>query len=196
MGNHDAKLVKRWRHVVRKRHEPSYKISMRYSADQMQNITALSDSDMEWLANLPHYISLQEFNVLCVHAGLMPRLRLEHQPKEVLTMLRYLDIETRRKMLSMKYPDFEQPDNSIFWAECYDGKADVVFGHSVVSLDGTIGYWEGLGRGRCYGIDTGAVFGGYLSAMILDSTKPESREIVQVKALREYYEPAVKYKTL
>ena len=192
MGNHDAKLVRRWRHVVRKREEPSYRIPMHYSQDQMDTIAALSDEDMQWIAELPHYLTFPEVNVVAMHAGMLPCIPLANQTKEILTMVRFIDIDGR-KMLSLKYPDFSQPENSVFWAETYDGTADVVIGHSVVSLNGSIGAWDGLSTGRTYGIDTGVCFGGYLTAMILDTEKPKSREIVQVQALREYCQPMGKY---
>jgi len=191
MGNHDAKLVRRWRHVMRKRIEPGYKIPMHFSQDQMDTIAGLSDADMLWLSNLPHYLTFPEVNVVIMHAGLLPLVPLVEQPKEVLTMIRYIDPAGRR-MLSMKMPNFEQPENSIFWAEAYDGTADVVFGHSVISMNGEIGVWAGLSTGKCYGIDTGCCFGGFLTCMILDTNDPSSREVVNVKALREYCVPSKK----
>lgn len=188
MGNHDSKLVRRWRHVVRKRNDPSYKIPMHFSQDQMNTIEALSDKEMQWVADLPYYYTLPEVGVVLMHAGLLPCIPLASQSREVLTMVRYVDLAGKR-MLPVKQPGFLQPDDSMFWAETYDGTVDVIFGHSVVSLDGTIGVWDGLSTGRCYGIDTGVCFGGYLTCMILDTDNPKSREIVQVKALREYYKP-------
>ena len=75
---------------------------------------------------------------------------------------------------------------SVFWAEIWDGSSDVIFGHTVVSLE-NIRDWDGVGTGRAYGIDTGAVFGGRLTAMILDPDHPRRRDIVQVAARREYF---------
>lgn len=190
MGNHDAKLVRRWRHIVRKRNDPSYKNPMRFSQDQEDTIAALSDREMSWIAGLPYYYTFPEVGVVIMHAGLLPCVPLSSQPKEILTMVRYID-PAGRYMIPLKQPGFLQPDNSIFWTEIYDGTVDVVFGHSVVSLDGKIGTYDGLNVGRCYGIDTGCCFGGFLSAMILDTEHPSCREIVQVKALREYCKPNV-----
>ena len=188
MGNHDSKLVRRWRHIVRKRNDSSYKIPMNFSQDQTNTIEALTDKEMQWIADLPYYYTLPEVGVVIMHAGLLPCIPLASQTKEILTMVRYID-PTGRHMLPLKQPGFLPPDNSVFWAEVYDGTVDIVFGHSVVSLDSKIGTWDGLSTGRCYGIDTGCSFGGYLTCMILDAENPRSREIVQVKALREYYKP-------
>lgn len=192
MGNHDAKLVRRWKHILRKRKDPSYKNPMNFSQDQTDTIEALGDKEMLWLADLPYYYTLPEVNVVIMHAGLLPCVPLVAQTKEILTMVRYID-PMGRYMIPLKQPGFLQPDNSVFWADVYDGTVDVIFGHSVVSLDGTIGVYEGFSTGRCYGIDTGCCFGAFLTCMILDTENPKSREIVQVKALREYCKPNVSH---
>lgn len=100
-------------------------------------------------------------------------------------MVRYVHRDTR-KMLSLLMPGFKQPPDSIFWAEIWDGSSDVIFGHTVVSLN-KIRAWDGVGTGRAYGIDTGCVFGGYLTAMILYPDFLSKREVVQVKANKQYY---------
>ncbi len=63
------------------------------------------------------------------------------------------------------------------WAGDYRGKALVVYGHTPVP--------EALFLNNTVNLDTGAVFGGQLTAL----RYPE-REIVSVKAQRTYYEPA------
>ena len=63
------------------------------------------------------------------------------------------------------------------WAGDYRGKALVVYGHTPVP--------EPLFLNNTVNLDTGAVFGGQLTAL----RYPE-REIVSVKAHRTYYEPA------
>jgi protein phosphatase len=63
------------------------------------------------------------------------------------------------------------------WASDYRGKALVAYGHTPVP--------EALFLNNTVNLDTGAVFGGSLSAL----RYPE-REVVSVKAHRTYYEPA------
>ena len=63
------------------------------------------------------------------------------------------------------------------WAADYRGKATVVYGHTPVP--------EALWLNNTVNIDTGCVFGGYLTAL----RYPE-RETVSVAAHRTYYEPA------
>jgi len=191
MGNHDAKLVRRWRHVLKHRANSSYKIPMNHSDDQMKTINELTNREMGWIADLPFYIELPEFKAVVIHAGLMPGVPLHHQTKEILSMLRYMNKDTHR-MLSLQYPDFSVPPDSVFWAEVYDGQPDVIFGHEVVSLC-DIKTWERPEFGKCFGIDTGCAFGGRLSCIVLDTEKPLEREIVQVQALKEYCAASKRY---
>lgn len=184
-GNHDAKLLRRWGHMDRVASNPKYKNPMTPHEDQERTISLLGAAERAWLTALPYYIYLPDFDVIVVHAGLLPGVALDNQTKEILTMVRYVHRDTR-KMLSLVMPGFKQPPDSVFWAEIWDGSSDVIFGHTVVSLS-KIQAWDGVGMGRAYGIDTGAVFGGRLTAMILDPDLPRGREIVQVQAHREYF---------
>lgn len=184
-GNHDAKLLRRWGHMDKLAANPRYKNPMKPHEDQERTIQALSQRERDWLTALPYYVYLPQFDVIVVHAGLLPGVPLEKQSKEILTMVRYVHKDTR-KMLSLVMPGFQQPPDSVFWAEIWDGSSDVIFGHTVVSLE-NIRDWDGVGTGRAYGIDTGAVFGGRLTAMILDPVNPRRRDIVQVAAHKEYF---------
>lgn len=184
-GNHDAKLLRRWGHIDKLASNPKYKNPMAPHEDQERTISLLRDTERAWLTALPYYIYLPDFDVIVVHAGLLPGVALEKQSKEILTMVRYVHRDTR-KMLSLLMPGFKQPPDSIFWAEIWDGSSDVIFGHTVVSLN-KIRAWDGVGTGRAYGIDTGCVFGGYLTAMILYPDFLSKREVVQVKANKQYY---------
>ena len=88
-------------------------------------------------------------------------------------------------MLSLKMPGFFQPDDSEYWADLYDGYVDVIFGHNVLGLTNPK-TWERPNGARCIGIDTGACFGGMLTACVLDPKDPFAREFVQVPALMAY----------
>jgi hypothetical protein len=58
----------------------------------------------------------------------------------------------------------------------------VIFGHNVVGLE-DIKIWDN-GLGRAIGIDTGCVFGGMLTALVLD--KSGNHQGVQVRAEKVY----------
>ena len=183
-GNHDAKLLRRRKHMLKAGINPNYRNPMYPDPDQENTINQLTDIEIAWLEGLPYCIELPEFNAVVVHAGFVPGVPLDKQTKEIMTMVRFVNSETHH-MMSLEMPGFRQPAGSIFWADIWDGKQDVIFGHTVVGRD-WIRAWDGINNTRCYGIDTGCVFGGYLSAMVLDPSVPNGREVFQVKAAREY----------
>lgn len=184
MGNHEGKLLRRWRHIQKAKNDPKYRNPMKRSADQEQTIEALGYEDLVWLDRLPYYIDLPEHNTLVVHAGLAPNIPVHRQSREVLTMVRYIDYD-RMIMVPLQVPGFKQPPNSFYWAEAYDGERHVVFGHNVIGDKPK--FWRGIRDGvDCIGIDTGCVFGGYLTALVLDASGERSFEAV--KALSNYSE--------
>lgn len=182
-GNHEAKLLRRSKHMLKASVNPNYRNPMYPDADQERTISQLGDIEIAWLEGLPYYIELPEHNALVVHAGFAPGVPLHRQNKETMTMVRYIHPETRR-MMPLEMPGFRQPAHSVFWAELWDGSHDVIFGHNVVGRK-DIRVWKGIGGASCHGIDTGCVFGGRLTAMILTGT---DREVVQINAAREYSE--------
>ncbi|MSR77202.1 MAG: hypothetical protein EXS63_03100 [Candidatus Omnitrophica bacterium] len=108
---------------------------------------------MKWISRCPLYV--QGPNWIVVHAGLKPRVALKKQTRIDLATLRTLGIE-------------EKP-----WYHFYHGRKTVVFGHWVRR--------KPLVRKNVIGLDTGCVYGGRLSALILPS-----RKIVSVKAAMVY----------
>lgn len=155
MGNHDHKLLRRAKHITKAIADPRYRVPMRFSADQVATISALSQDELDWLAGLPFKIELPEFNAVLVHAGLLPGVLLQRQPPEAMLMVRYIHNVSNR-MLSLKMPGFEQPENSVLWTERWNESYDVIFGHNVNDLQ-EIGVWNsprgggalGLTRERC-----------------------------------------------
>ena len=183
-GNHDDKLLRRRKHVMRAQRDKNYKIPMRPDQEQEGIIAALTQREGEWLAGLPTYIELPDFNALVLHAGVVPGKHVSYQSREVLTMMRYMDKDDYR-MMRLEMPGFRQPKDSVFWAELYDGDVDIIFGHNVVGREDPQ-IWENALGAKCYGIDTGCCFGGRLTACILRPEDPFAREIMQVQALAEY----------
>ena len=185
-GNHDAKLLRRRKHMLKAQINANYRNPMYPDADQEHTISQLGDSEIAWLEGLPFYIDLPECNALVVHAGFAPGVPLHRQNKETMTMVRFIHPETHR-MMPLEMPGFRQPAGSVFWADLWDDTRDVIFGHNVVGREG-IYMWKGTNGAGCYGIDTGCVFGGRLTAMVLTGPNDRDREVVQVSAAREYSE--------
>lgn len=117
-----------------------------------------------WMKELPLYIEDEDFIV--IHGGIEPGVSLKNQRAEVSTRIRTWDgVGT----------DLNNPDNPS-WFELYKLEKLVIFGH-----------WAAKGlikRANAIGLDTGCVWGGELSALILPQ-----REVQSVEALKEYKSP-------
>jgi diadenosine tetraphosphatase ApaH/serine/threonine PP2A family protein phosphatase len=116
---------------------------------QRATIQALKRRHWEFLESLPLWIDLDEHRVRVVHAGLMPGLPIERQLPRTILYLRSIDdagapSEKRGKHL---------------WGLTYEGPPHVVFGHNA-QKEPQIHRWA-------TGIDTGCVYGGRLTAMVL-----------------------------
>jgi diadenosine tetraphosphatase ApaH/serine/threonine PP2A family protein phosphatase len=112
---------------------------------------------MELASKFPLYTDLSEFVV--VHAGIRPGRPIDKQKAEDLTQLR---------TLNGKRGEAGTP-----WFERYRGKKTVIFGHWVFNTP--------MVRKNAVGLDTGCVYGGALTAIIL----PE-RRLVSIPALKAY----------
>ncbi len=108
----------------------------------------------KWLEQLPLYI--EEDHFIAIHGGLEPNVALNKQTAKIATRIRTWD---------GKGDDLNNPDNPA-WYEFYKKDKLVVFGH-----------WAANGlvlRENAIGLDTGCVWGGELSCLILPERKVES----------------------
>lgn len=151
LGNHDA-------HVLKARSGATLKGAHATVASQ------LTEPDWEYLERLPLWLDFAELNTLVVHAGLLPNVPLDEQPRHLLLNLRSLDADGRGSTLV---------SGGTPWAERWPGPRFVVFGHDALRKLQRHPY--------ALGLDTGCVYGGALSAVWL----PE-RRVVQVKAHRAW----------
>lgn len=116
---------------------------------------------ISWMRSLPLYIEDEGF--ICIHGGLEPGVSLKDQKPEIATRIRTWGGN----------PEDLDNDKDPAWYSYYKGEKLVVFGH-----------WAMRGlvqKEKVIGLDTGCVWGGALSALIL----PE-RKILSVKAKRVY----------
>ena len=115
---------------------------------------------------ISHYV-LDGGRLVVAHAGLPERYHGRSSPRvRELALYGDTDGETDEFGLPVRYP----------WAEDYRGEAAVVYGHTPVP--------EAVWVNNTICIDTGAVFGGDLTAL----RWPE-RDLVSVPAVTEHYEP-------
>ncbi len=160
MGNHDDLVV---RCLAARRH----KDDAGFPEGARRIAKRLDDENAAWLEALPLSLTLPEHHTVVVHAGLEPRIPLSAQRRESLL--------TMRSVRSDGTPSKRIEDGEP-WASLWPGPEHVLFGHDAV---------RGLQRWPyATGLDTGCVYGGRLTAMLL----PE-RTLVSVPARRAYAEP-------
>lgn len=168
MGNHEEKHLRWHKHEVTRAQTGKKNPIPRFSEDKARDNRALSDEDFEWMGSLPLFHTLDNGMVI-VHAGLEPAYTLEQQSKAV---LRVRFVGPNGKMVGFSEGSLEQPEGTEFWAADWQGPESVVYGHTVHSLsDVRVDKFPG---GACFGLDTGCVYGGRLTAMVVaDNNEPE-----------------------
>jgi hypothetical protein len=167
-GNHENALLV-WKAARAKggRHE-------RLGESNRRVVDVLRDKDWKLLRSLPLYLDLPEHGVRIVHAGVIPGVPIEDQPLAALVKMRYLG----------KNDEPIEVDGHTRWTTRYVGPPHIVFGHDAI-LGLQIHRWA-------TGLDTGAVYGGRLTAMVLDrrqavpSAAARRSVLVSVPASRQY----------
>jgi predicted phosphodiesterase len=157
LGNHDAKVLEFREGQLSKRPKQTH----------VEVAQQLTSADWKYLAALPLWMRLEDRNALVVHAGLVPNVPLEKQRPEDLLKMRSI---TPEGGISKRAQD------GVPWASLWPGPEHVVFGHDAV---------RGLQKHpHATGLDTGCVYGRFLTALLL----PEQR-LVSVPARRAWAEP-------
>lgn len=167
-GNHDARVLQA-RGLVRDQASNGKKIRPEHALVARE----LDEADWAFLAATPLWIDLPSHGARALHAGLDPNKEIQEQDERTLLTVRYAMTTDGREVL---------------WGELYEGPPHVVFGHHAL---------EGLQMHRwATGLDTGCVYGGRLTALVLDrdetipvSPKERRGHVVSVPARATYCEP-------
>lgn len=141
-GNHEGRLL-----AARRAQQNGKR--RRLSDVHFPLLRRLSDADWEYLEAMPLWIDLPEHDLRIVHAGVLPGRPFEQQDEWTLTHVRSLDAEGRPSDKSNLEP----------WAAAYRTGPHIVFGHN-----SRIGLQL---QPNATGIDTGCVYGGRLTALVL-----------------------------
>lgn len=156
LGNHELRLL-----TARKKDDKS--LLKDYDIPTFDQLTK---NDWKYLSKMSNYIHLEELNTVIVHGGFLPNEPWETQSVETITSIQVIDAKGRAAKRS------DAPDEPA-WAVSWKGDPFVVYGHTprpnVFDLPGSIG------------IDTGCVYGGHLTAYII-----EDKSLVQVRAKEAY----------
>jgi hypothetical protein len=163
-GNHESKLLGRRRRGV----------PLGPEHDSLGR--DLSEEQWRMLAAMPLWIDLPSHELRVVHAGVIPGVGVDRCPPEALLKMRTIDAKGRWS---------DEPDAGRPWGALYEGPPHVVFGH-YARVEPQVHGWA-------TGIDTGCVYGGRLTALVLDEGEPAPRgaavltHFQSVRARRKYY---------
>ena len=163
-GNHEEKLLG-WRNGHKS-----------LGPDHQRVAELLSDDDWRMLEEMPLWIDLPEHEVRVVHAGVVPGVDIDRAPAGALLKMRTLDDRDRWS---------DDPDAGPLWGTRYAGPPHVVFGHNA-RPEPQLHAWA-------TGLDTGCVYGGKLTALVLGEGQPMPRGaavrplLKSVAARRKYY---------
>lgn len=168
-GNHEEKHIRyRMMSETERGYFPPSKVALNMS---------LTDDEIDFISKFPLFMEIElpdDMKYLVVHAGFQPNgSDPRFQDGEVLTSIRYVDQDGRKVKKS-----------ATRWASAWRRPENVIYGHHVISTDLPTLEFSETG-GLCVGLDTGCVFGGYLTAYVFDGSK-KSPEVVSVRALLQY----------
>jgi hypothetical protein len=121
---------------------------------------------------------VSEYNLFVVHAGVLPTRTLFEQDRNTYLYTRFVNKDTYERLHLGPY--FTKPANSVHWTEIYKEKVNIIYGHDVQSMSHPVIKTNIFGA-KCIGIDTGAVFGGKLTAMVFTQKTPDG-EAVQIES--------------
>ena len=156
MGNHELRMIK-----AKIKNQ-----GVSLTGYNLETYKQLTKKDWKWIQELPKYIHLKALNSIFVHGGFLPTMPWKSQPIEIVSQIQVIDKNGFPKKRS------EAP-NCNLWVHQWKKKPSVIYGH--------------LPRRKVYktsktiGIDTGCVYGGCLTAYIV-----EEQRTVRVAARRAY----------
>jgi hypothetical protein len=142
LGNHEQRLLDAHRARANGEKGP------RLSPSHLAIVNELTEEDWELLEALQLLIDVPEHQVVIAHAGIDPRLPLGAQDPWVVTHVRSIDAQGK---VSEKW--------GTPWGASYGGPQHIVFGHNAQQAPQLHPFATGL--------DTGCVYGGKLTGMIL-----------------------------
>ncbi len=178
-GNHEEKHRRFRKH---RKNGTGIDLTMKGSEEMGRITDGLSDEDVTFMDTFVPFHRVEEHGVLVVHGGI-PGDMVDFP--ESVEHLQSLSSKKRRsfgKTLRTRFVDREtgkflqlgdNTESDPFWGEVYDGRfGHVVFGHEPF-MDGVREFEHSTG------VDTGVVFGGRLTSMVLDG---DGRTFVSVES--------------
>lgn len=163
-GNHEEAVLRRLR---------SFKQTSEELPKKYTWIAALSFEDQAFLEELPYTITIPSLNIVVVHGGLVPGVKLQEQlPQNMISMRNYV----QEKLMGTA-----DIDEGLPWASQWPGPEVVIFGHDARRQ---------LQKYRnAIGLDTGCLYGGRLTGLLVNlgyKDPLKNGRFMSVNALRSY----------
>jgi serine/threonine protein phosphatase 1 len=183
LGNHEEKLLRYLRHIENK---SGLEKQMKGTDEFERLLAGIGQQEIDFLKSAYYSIVLKEENITLLHGGISAKVKfpfpetysyLEHSSKkfkgiDLVTRVRYLNPDGNFVSLN------EETAADRYWAEVYDGSfGHIFFGHQPFMQETPKEF------NHATGLDTGCVFGGWLSAVVIENGK---RNYVSVKANKVY----------
>lgn len=137
----------------------------------------LTPAQFEYIRNLPYTISIPLLQMIVVHAGFIPHKPLHEQDDHDMLHMRglvWVKDDFHGKVLT--------PTESIqgdLWAQCWPGPEHVYFGHDAITR---------LQRQEhCTGLDTGCLYGGKLTAVLIEVPENISGPVKHSSLKRKFF---------
>lgn len=156
LGNHELRILTALR-------ESRPELLKEYD---LETIRQLDKEDWAYLEKMPKFKYDGHSDTVFVHGGFLPGEPWMKQSIEVTTSIQVIDAKGNPAKRS------DAPDAPA-WADCWNGPPFVIYGHTPRP--------DVYKQKASVGIDTGCVYGGYLTAYIV-----EEKRFVQVRANRAY----------
>ena len=169
LGNHEEKFL---RYMQHKQTNSKALATMKITPDFELLAQNLKTDEIDFLKQSFYTYYLEQLNLVLVHGGITKNCKVDlrinspynsekrNSELELLTKTRFLD--SNGKFVSLGSENETTP----FWADAYDGSYGmVVFGHTSF-IQNSPRYFP-----HAIGIDTGCVYGGYLTALIFTDKK-------------------------
>jgi len=194
LGNHEEKHLRFHRHEVRRRVDQGYTNPMKplREADLLANLS-IDESGWRYLEQLP--LLIQVGNFVVVHGGLLPNTTLDQhlgsaRLRDKILRLRWVKDGRYVPVDYENLTDGPPRPGAEHWSVVYNGPHHVIYGHEPWSLSEPRTSRHQKGVGTCFGIDTGAVHGGRLTAAVIpEGADPDCVTYVQVPARKVYVKP-------
>lgn len=142
LGNHEKKLLYAW----------NTRDLSRLNNSSCCTLNELSDKHWGWINTWPHIFNIPSLNALIVHGGFIPGKKWRQQSAADVTYVQVIDQRGRPTKQALN-------SNAHPWADFWTSKKHVYYGHTPRP--------NPLLHACATGLDTGCVYGYYLTAISL-----------------------------